>query len=360
MSWQPPAAGTIDPMGDVRMVLPATQLFIETWDSGALDPQKWVATNGGTGTLPAPGVGALVMSGGTTLNSFAKLTSVPTFQPTQPGFLHLLSTLNFQFPLQTTANIFHGLGTSSATPTIAAPLIQGIGWMQQTSGLMTPMVYATGTAVPPGNWLASNQPKDANAHKYFFYFRGDLCYWCIDDHSNVVASFLTGAGGPDINGLPLLYQIISNSGAAATLQINGITLSDTAHSTTRINDGTYPWRYKKVGANGEIYVQNPQAPYPSAPTNIVSAAADTAIVAANANRRQLIVSNDSTSKLYLLVDQGGAGVASATNYTYCIAPGATFVMPIPVSTARIRGFWSAANGTAGVTDISGGTVAGSA
>lgn len=91
--------------------------------------------------------------------------------------------------------------------------------------------------------------------------------------------------------------------------------------------------------------------YPNAPTNVASANADTALLAANAARRGVIISNDSTAKLYVLFDQSGAGAASAANFTYVIPAGATFEMPVPIFRGRIRGFWSAANGSAGVTDV---------
>jgi hypothetical protein len=92
--------------------------------------------------------------------------------------------------------------------------------------------------------------------------------------------------------------------------------------------------------------------YPASPTNVPAANADTALLAANAARRGLIVSNDSTAKLYVLFDGSGAGAASAANFTYVVPAGGTLELnPLPAFTGRVRGFWSAANGSAGVTEI---------
>jgi hypothetical protein len=236
---------TVDPTGSSRVALPASQIFTETFDTG-FDPVQWVATAGGTGIAATTGVGAAVLDGGTTLNSFSKFTSVPSFKPTQPGFLFSQSNLNVIFPVPTTAYMFFGCGTSSATPTIASPLINAFGWEIGLTGQLVPVTYASSArlAIP----FTGTQPKDSNAHKYFIYFTGSLCYWCIDSPDNVVASFVTGASGPDVNNLPLLYQIISNSGAHSTLQINGVTVGDTGHSATRISDATYPWRQQIIGA----------------------------------------------------------------------------------------------------------------
>lgn len=87
-------------------------------------------------------------------------------------------------------------------------------------------------------------------------------------------------------------------------------------------------------------------------TNVTSANADTALLAANLARQGVIISNDSTAKLYVLFDSSGNTAASATSFTYVVGAGNTLeINPLPVSTARVRGFWSAANGSAGVTEI---------
>ena len=174
--------------------------------------------------------------------------------------------------------------------------------------------------------------QDIAPHKYYSYFRGDSAFASLDGfspESNVVSQFQSGAFGPLNNVLPLTFLIISNGGASGNLQINATFL-----------------------AGNNLVTNNAVGNYPSAPTMVTPAAADTAIAPVNANRVQLIVSNNGTGNLYLLVDPSGTGAASATNYTYFVPINATFEFPNPVSTARVRGFWSATGGTCAVTDIS--------
>lgn len=89
------------------------------------------------------------------------------------------------------------------------------------------------------------------------------------------------------------------------------------------------------------------------PTNVASSATAVALAPSNAARQGIIISNDSTSKLYILLDPTGTTEVTSTNFTYVIPAGGTFEMnPNPVFSGRIRGIWSAANGSAAVTDIS--------
>jgi hypothetical protein len=223
-------------MGEIRVRTPASQLFQDTFDTGTLDViNKWTTpTAGGTGIAATNATGATILDGGTTANSFSKLTTKQTFPPLEPGYLLFSGRLNIENPVVTTAHRFWGFGTSSASPTIAAPLIQALGYEIATDGKLYAVSYATGSrlviqdlSVATGN---GTQPSDAVAHKYWIYFRGDICYWCIDDDDRIVASFQTGASGPDVNSLPALVQVISNSGTHATIQLNALTIGDTAHT----------------------------------------------------------------------------------------------------------------------------------
>lgn len=81
--------------------------------------------------------------------------------------------------------------------------------------------------------------------------------------------------------------------------------------------------------------------------NVAAATASTVIVASNANRRGLLVFNDSTANLYLKYGTG----ASATSFTVPLGPGGFFEMPEPTFTGAIEGAWSAANGAARVTEL---------
>lgn len=245
---------TVSPLGEIRVENPASQLFLDTFDSGTLDQiNKWTATTGGTASSITPSVGSVAIAGGAIANSFAKLTSLlPTtdpasfntlgsFRPTEPGFLLFHSRINIPAASTTASNLINfGLGTSIASPTIANPIRQFIGFEITQASKLQAVVYQTGTRVliqdlsvalpntPPGT--PAPQPTDSAAHKYFVYFRGDIAYWAIDDKDNIVAQYQTGASGPDINTLPLLYQVINNGGANCTITLNASTLGDTSHT----------------------------------------------------------------------------------------------------------------------------------
>jgi len=239
-----------------------SQLFIETFESATLDiTNRWNApTTGGTGVAATGVVGQTVLDGGTTLNSFSQLTTQTTFQPTEPGFLYVTERINIEFPVVTTAHRYWGLGILPGTPTIAAPVTQGVGFEIRTDGKLYAVVYQTGTRVVIADLSAATgtgkQPADSNAHKYYTFFRGDYCYWAIDDPENVVATYTTGANGPDKNTLNECLQVVSNSGTHATLTVNAVAIGDTAHTTFQLSDGAFGWRKQTVKAAGVAPVVN--------------------------------------------------------------------------------------------------------
>jgi hypothetical protein len=342
--------------GQLRIHQDPTQLFLDTFDSSLDTTNKWSATSASGGTTPFYSTASTTLTSGGAANGYSLLKTIASFVPQEPGWLVFEARLNIEFPVLATGYRFWGFGNAAAIPVISGPMTDAVGFEISTTGQMYAVTYAAGTRLVIQDLSPSTgngaQPANPNVHKYYVWFRGDLTFWAIDQADNIVAVFTTGASGPNVNTLPMTYLCVSNGGAPVTIVLNGCSVGDTCRNNMVLSDATFPFRQQKVGASGEVYYDNAQAPYPNAPTNVVAANADTAITAANANRRMLIVSNDSTAKLYLLIDTSGAGAASATNFTYVIAAGATFEMPNPVSTARVRGFWSAANGTAGVTDIS--------
>lgn len=83
-------------------------------------------------------------------------------------------------------------------------------------------------------------------------------------------------------------------------------------------------------------------------TNIASSATSVTLVSANPNRKGLIVVNDSNETLYL---KYGA-TASSTSYTVKLLTGDTWEMtPHLLYTGIIDGKWSAADGSAMITEL---------
>ena len=260
----------VAPTGEMTVQTAPHPRINETFDSGTWDTiNRWVITNGGGGVLPSAVVGQATLNSGTTLNGFSKATTLNlpgganAFKLTEPGFHLFCDRINIENPILATGHRFWGSGTSPASPTIASPITQGMGWEITTGGVFTPVVYQTGTRVAPGvgiqltDSFPVNGVGDANAHKYYRWFRGDIAFWCIDDPMNIVAYYLTGASGPDVNALPLLYQCISNGGASAvTIVLNGLSVADTADSSSAVllNNGTlwYDEQRSNMDANSAV------------------------------------------------------------------------------------------------------------
>lgn len=265
----------IAPSGELLVITAPHPRINETFDSGAWDTiNKWAITNGGGGVLPSAVVGQATIASGTTLNGFSKATTLNTpaggsaFKLTEPGFHFFADRINIESPVLATGHRFWGSGISPASPTIANPITQGMGWEITTGGVMTPVVYQTGTRVGPGSSAgiiltdSFQQLTDAGAHKYYRWFRGDIGFWCIDDPMNIVAYYLTGAGGPDVNGLPLLYQAISNGSTQVSILLNGLSVSDTADSSSAVllNNGAggYDEQRSNMDANSSLTVLSAQ------------------------------------------------------------------------------------------------------
>lgn len=84
-------------------------------------------------------------------------------------------------------------------------------------------------------------------------------------------------------------------------------------------------------------------------STVASSATSGTLIASNASRRGLCVSNNSTSILYLYMSSSTATITTANNVL--IPPGGDYVMPSPIYTGQITCIWSAANGSAQVTEI---------
>ena len=82
-------------------------------------------------------------------------------------------------------------------------------------------------------------------------------------------------------------------------------------------------------------------------SSVAGAAADTLILASNANRRGATVYNDSTAILYLAL---GTAAASTTDFTVKMVADAYFEVPFSY-TGQIRGIWASATGNARVGEV---------
>ncbi len=327
-----PVVATVSPLGELRVENPASSLFLDTFDNAtALDTiNKWSSSSGGTGASVVVSAGQVVLNGGTGVSSFAKITSqtaakylngpIGTFRPSDPGFILDRLNLNVPFPVPLNNLVQWGNGNSPTTPTIAASMTDFYGYEITLTGKLQAVTYAGGTRLlildlsgSPGTvgetTLPVIQPQDASAHKYFVYFRGDICYWCLDDKDNIVAQFQTGASGPNVNALPLITQVISNSGANLALQLNAASVGDTAHTGSiqlLFNGVTYDQQCANQDANASLVTLAAQG------TGTVNSAD---IVNVNGKGIQLVIDITVITAGTLTVTLQGKDIASGKYYT---------------------------------------------
>src|SRR5258708_7827458 len=94
---------------------------------------------------------------------------------------------------------------------------------------------------------------------------------------------------------------------------------------------------------------NPQTSATGTLSSVGAAVANTQLLASNVNRKGFSVFNDSTAIMYLAFN----ATASTTSYTVQVSANGFFEMPtFPIYTGQINAVWSAAAGSARITEIS--------
>lgn len=252
------AFASVFPAGYVRVSQEGTQLFYDSFDTGLDTTNRWkTPTTGNSAPAAVSEVGDTRVGTGTVASGYSVLESQPTLLQENPGFLAFTTSITLADGAAPTANAyrFWGLGTNPGTPTTAAPLTDAAGFEVTTAGKMFAVCYQGGTRVAIQDLSLSTgngkQPLDANAHKYFLYYRGELMYWCIDNADAVVAAMYTGATGPNVNALPVKIIAVGGSTPPASntqVQVNSIWVGDTSRNNQQISDGVYPWRKATITA----------------------------------------------------------------------------------------------------------------
>ena len=241
--------------GALKVEMAGTQLFQDTFSYGLDVTNKWTCTNGGGGSAATSATGATILSSGTTANGFSKCVTQATFIPTEPGFVQAISRINIESPILTSGYRFWGLGTSPASPTIAAPMSNGVGLEIGTDGHLDCVTYATGNRTLIKDLTTSGMSiTDNKSHSYIVRFRGDTATYYVDMVNPSTGAiqpvpscgWYSGASGPDVNELPFLIEAVSNGTPAVTVQNNATIISDTGRNSTYISDSTYPWRKAQV------------------------------------------------------------------------------------------------------------------
>jgi hypothetical protein len=164
----------------------------------------------------------------------------------------------------------------------------------------------------------------------------------VDANGNIIVSNLDitigAVYGPDATGnVPthpgILNAVLDSSGDVANVSLN-------ASSEFRVHDEDVLVAVQSLDVNS--------TPSNTATrTSVVASVADTSLLVANANRRNATIYNDSTAILYVAL---GAAAASTIDYTTQVGAGGYYELPTRY-TGAIRAVWSAANGSARITEM---------
>jgi len=256
---------TVFAPGQLRVILEASQLFMDSFDSGTLDiTNRWKSPTAAGGAVAASNtVGATILGTGTTANGYSYLESQTTFPVVNPGWLQITMGNNIPAPYVANTYFFWGTGTSPATPTAALPLTDAAGFEIAVGGKMYAVMYQGGTRNQIADLSAATgnntQPSDSSVHYYTMFYRGDRTYWAIDSTDNIVASTSTGVPGPNVNTLPLKLSAIagtSSPGSNGQLTCNTVLVGDTARNAQQLSDGVYPWRKATVKPTAQVTTYN--------------------------------------------------------------------------------------------------------
>lgn len=137
---------------------------------------------------------------------------------------------------------------------------------------------------------------------------------------------------------PYPIQLRDTSGNEIGTNANPVQVGDGGSSITV--DGA-------VTVSGTV-AANESQPSTASRTSVAGSASSVTIIAANVNRKGLIVYNDSTAILYLAL---GTGPATSTDFSYKMFPEDCFEIPFPACTAILVGIWASATGAARVTEL---------
>jgi hypothetical protein len=315
-------------------------LFGDTFPATLDTTNKWnAAIISGAGAAVTVTNGVLALTASTTASAYSILTTQPNFNNIALGFITYGSTIELEATAVTGQAKFWGYGTVPGTPTPTAPLTDAIGFLQDTTGALSAVVYAGGTKTFS---QALTRPTDGNYHTYAVQIRADLFMWYLDNTEVPVAT--SRYIDPNTLALPIAMLVVNGAtpSAAGTFNIRAVGVADTAPDNISIGDGNYPWRKITIKPASTIPVAtdnslvvslspNSNAPFTSNYGTSNQAITCTLNSLASAGQRQSTVINNSTSKgldsLVQVQIKTGASGTSATGivniYTYGSTDGGT-------------------------------------
>jgi hypothetical protein len=287
--------------GFLRVTDEPHQLFYDPFDGIVLDTTaRWTASYGlGAALIPSQVSGQLTIDAGATSTGWSSLESKASFVPTIPAWFGVSFAINLTdgASLVSSGYRFWGVGTVPATPTVASPLSDAVGF-EVTGGKMYAVVYANGVRTEIQDMSAatgnSTAPTNTSNHRYIIFIRTDRTYFFVDTLGTEVAS--SSFQSPTVQTLPIRFLSISG-GAATTIQSPGIAAWDTGKNNTQLSDATYPWRKTTVSSAGALKVDASATTQPvSVVTDYSSVRAqELALLVGQANLVEAVLSTERSS-----------------------------------------------------------------
>lgn len=333
----------VRPDSYLKVAHDASPLLAETFDAALDVTDRWTTA----GTAPTSANGTLTLAPGTTALAYSALSSKPTFPLLGNMYNQTLHILRLDSGLKTGTYRFAGLGTVVGSPTVAAPITDGVGfeWLDST-GVLSGVVWSGGVRTLSVS-LGAVQSTDGALHRYVVYFKTSRAYFEIDNVSVGSIAF----PNPNVANLPLVTMSVNGAATvspAPVMQAAFVGIGDASRNNHFVSDALFPWRKARIDAAGaQSIVSTAPTITGNGPSSVTAAAADTLLLAANTARRGATVYNDSTAALSLSL---GTAAASATAFTVKVPASGYYEVPFGYS-GQIRGIWAAANGAARVTEV---------
>lgn len=265
--------------GYLRTTQEPTPLFTDSFDS--LDTTNKWTTKVSTGTTVVT-LGNLVMQSSTTASAYAGISTQASFAPDGLNFLAEGMTVIVPNAVQANTLRFWGWGAVPATPTVAVPTANGVGFELSATGVLTAVIYQN--SVKTNTALTNYTPVDNFPFYTAIARRADRIDFYVNSTNVPVATFLIPA--LDVATLPG-YMIAINDAtppaAAAQLICTAFGIGTTGGNTQFISDPVNPqWRANVTKPSTAAAATNSglvAALHPSSPLNGQSA--HDAVIAGN-------------------------------------------------------------------------------
>lgn len=348
---------TVTPVGTQRVSVEPTAMFSDSFDTGALDANKWaVAATGGTTVTASAGYVQIPPAANAGTPSFVmRMNSVPAFAV--PGTGYLLFQANIQVDSAAVANTYRyfGYALDAASPQYQAAnaatslaVSDAIGFELDGTGVLSAVVYVN-TQAAFRQTISTSLWADGNFHRYYILRSGSQLFWFVDSLETPVAVRNVTIPGLYVDTLPLRFLSYNNSVApvANFLRVTHVAVSDTTAQNHTISDPNYQFRRAAVTSSNHLKTQTASTLVTNSSPSVTTAAAT--VLAANGSRVGATIFNDasSASPVYLALGL----TATTTAYAVLVAVGGYYEVPYGFS-GVITGICATGTATLRVNELS--------